>query len=138
MDLIGLGMSNVVNDPDGTAYAARIQNASMAMAGKTGTAQVRRITMEERSEGVLNSDLPWKLRHHALFVGYAPVGNPRYACAVVVDHGGSGSAAAAPIARDLLTKVQQRDPASKPVYLDQTSAAQPTPTRKPMQTKQNT
>lgn len=138
LDLIGLGMSNVVNDPDGTAYAARIQNVSMAMAGKTGTAQVRRITMEERSEGVLNSDLPWKLRHHALFVGYAPVGNPRYACAVVVDHGGSGSAAAAPIARDLLTKVQQRDPASKPVYLDQTSAAQPTPTRKPMQTKQNT
>ena len=79
------------------------------MAGKTGTSQVRRITMRERqTTGVLDNDeLPWKYRDHALFVAFAPVDNPRYACAVVVDHGGSGSGIAAPIARDILLKAQE-------------------------------
>ncbi|MFP3701525.1 penicillin-binding transpeptidase domain-containing protein, partial [Burkholderia sp. SIMBA_013] len=73
------------------------------MAGKTGSAQVRRITMAERSTGVKkNEDLPWRERDHALFISYAPVSSPRYACAVFVEHGGGGSTAAAPIARDIL------------------------------------
>jgi penicillin-binding protein 2 len=100
----------------GTAYQARITEAGMAMAGKTGTAQVRRITMAERNSGVRkNEDLPWNRRDHALFVAYAPVGNPRYACAVVVEHGGGGSTVAGPIARDIMIDCQRRDPANTTV-----------------------
>ena len=66
-------------------------------------------------EGIKNEDLPWKYRHHALFVGYAPYKKPRYACAVVVEHGGSGSGAAAPVARDLLYMAQHADPAARPM-----------------------
>ena len=72
------------------------------MAGKTGTSQVRRITADERARGVTrNADLPWERRDHALFVNFAPVANPRFAVAVVVEHGGGGSTAAAPIGRDI-------------------------------------
>lgn len=86
----------------------------LEMGGKTGTAQVKRISKAERASGVRRQeDLPWHLRHHALFVGYAPVADPRYACAVIVDHGGSGSGAAAPIARDIMIEVQKRNPAAK-------------------------
>jgi len=68
--------------------------------------------MAERSTGVLKNDqLPWRQRDHALFVGFAPSNAPRYACAVIVEHGGGGSAVAAPIARDLLLEVQRRDSA---------------------------
>lgn len=87
----------------------------MEMGGKTGTAQVKRITKQERAAGIKNETLPWQFRHHALFVGYAPVNNPRYACSVVVEHGVGGSKAAAPVARDLLLMTQQRDPATKPM-----------------------
>ncbi len=115
LDLIKRGMERVVNHAKGTAHAARIAETGWQMGGKTGTAQVRRITMKERAEGILNKDLPWKYRHHALFVGYAPISKPRYACAVVVEHGGSGSAAAAPIARDILLMAQKRALAEMPV-----------------------
>lgn len=75
------------------------------MAGKTGTTQVKRISREERARGVIRQeDLPWKYRNHALFVGYAPYKNPRFAVSVVVEHGMSGSGTAAPIARDLMEK----------------------------------
>ena len=60
-----------------------------------------------------NEDLPWKERDHALFVGFAPVDNPRYAIAVVVEHGGSGAHIAVPIARDIMIECQKRDPAGK-------------------------
>jgi penicillin-binding protein 2 len=81
------------------------------MAGKTGTVQVRRITKAERERGVRkNSELEWRDRDHALFVGYAPVRAPRYAVSVVVEHGGGGSSTAAPIARDILNEAQVRDP----------------------------
>jgi len=66
----------------------------MRMAGKTGTAQVRSVVVK-------NADVPWEKRDHALFVNFAPYDNPRYAVAVVVEHGGGGSKAAAPIARDI-------------------------------------
>lgn len=100
-------MSAVVNEQIGTAYAARIEKPEMAMAGKTGTSQVRHISSEERDDGVIkNEALPWKERDHALFGGFAPVGNPRYAVGVVVEHGGSGAHVAAPIARDLLQECQ--------------------------------
>ena len=108
-------MNAVVNEKGGTAGRAKIDVPGWEMGGKTGTSQVRRISMAERAQGVTrNEDLPWHRRDHALFVAFAPVGNPRYACAVVVDHGGGGSAVAAPIARDILLEVQQRDPLARP------------------------
>ena len=81
------------------------------MAGKTGTAQVKRITKHERDTRVLKSkERPWKDRDHALFVAYAPVERPRYAVAIVVEHGGGGSAVAAPIARDIMLEALRCDP----------------------------
>jgi penicillin-binding protein 2 len=82
------------------------------MAGKTGTAQVRRISRAERAAGShKRKDLPWIERDHALFVCCAPLASPRYAVAVVVEHGMSGSKAASPIARDIMRKALQLDPA---------------------------
>ena len=96
-------MSDVINNSRGTAYGSRITDETMRMAGKTGTSQVRRITAEERARGVINNaDLPWERRDHALFVSFAPVENPKYAIALIVEHGGGGSAAAAPIARYIM------------------------------------
>jgi penicillin-binding protein 2 len=116
-DVIGLvldGMNAVVNEPGGTAYAARITEPGLAMGGKSGTSQVRRITQYERDHGLRKIDeIPWKERDHALFVGFAPVGAPRYVCAAVVEHGGGGSAVAAPICRDVLREAQNRDPARR-------------------------
>ena len=105
------GMAAVVNEQGGTAYAVRVREPDVSMAGKTGTAQVRRISQAERLRGVRrNEDLPWRERDHALFVGYGPVIAPRYAVAVVVEHGGGGSSIAAPIARDILVETLRRDP----------------------------
>ena len=107
--LVRRGTDGVVNNPMGTARRARIAEPGFEMGGKTGTVQVRRITKAEREQGVRkNEALPWKDRDHALFVGYAPVHAPRYAVAVVVEHGGSGSKMAAPIASDLLLATQWR------------------------------
>ena len=105
LDIVREAMRAVVNDRSGTARRSRIYDASGEMAGKTGTSQVRRITMAERAQGVIrNEDLPWNRRDHALFVGYAPAAAPRYAISVVVEHGGGGSTAAAPIARDVMMR----------------------------------
>ena len=110
LTLVRRGMFGVSNEPGGTAYRARITQEGMWLSGKTGSAQVRRITMREREGGVKkNEQLPWKERDHALFVAYAPEENPRYSIAVVVEHGGGGSVVAAPIARDILIEVQKRD-----------------------------
>jgi penicillin-binding protein 2 len=99
---IRASMYDVCNHERGTAYGSRIVAEGLRMAGKTGTSQVRRITPEERARGVTrNEDLPWERRDHALWVNYAPYDNPRFAVAVVVEHGGGGSAAAAPIGRDI-------------------------------------
>ncbi len=90
---------------EGTAYRSRIADPLNLMAGKTGTSQVRIITAAERAAGVTkNEQLPWNRRDHALFVAYAPFDNPRYAVAQIVEHGGGGSAVAAPIARDILMR----------------------------------
>lgn len=95
-------MHEVSNNRRGTAYRTRIAADEMRMAGKTGTSQVRNITAAERRAGVVNNaDLPWNRRDHALFVNFAPYDNPRIAVATVVEHGGGGSTAAAPIARDV-------------------------------------
>jgi penicillin-binding protein 2 len=108
-------MDAVTNHQRGTAYRRRIKREGWEMAGKTGTSQVRRITLRERAAGVKkNEDLPWRYRDHALFVAFAPVHQPRYCCAVVVEHGGGGSKTAAPIVRDILTETQRLDPMGGP------------------------
>ena len=112
------GMYAVVNEAGGTAYAERIKDPTMAMGGKSGTAQVRHITQAEHEHGVPKAkQVPWLERDHALFVSFAPVGAPRYVCAAVVEHGGEsaggGSAVAAPICADILVEVQKRDPARR-------------------------
>ncbi|MBL4667575.1 MAG: penicillin-binding protein 2 [Sneathiella sp.] len=108
------GMFDVVNGKRGTARGAKIKTKGWEMAGKSGTAQVRRISKKERLSGVLkSSERLWKYRDHALFVAYAPYDNPRYAVSVIVEHGGSASKVAAPIARDLLQEVLRLDPVRK-------------------------
>jgi penicillin-binding protein 2 len=102
MRAIRRAMFEATNNRRGTAYGSRIIMDGYRMAGKTGTSQVRNISMAERARGVIrNEDLPWERRDHALFVNYAPYDNPRIAVALVVEHGGGGSTAAAPIARDI-------------------------------------
>ena len=108
LNLIKKSMSFVTNSPQGTAFKARIIDPKYRFGGKTGTVQVRRISAEERELGVKkNKDLEWHERDHALFVGYAPLSNPSYAVSVVIEHGGGGSKVAAPLARDILLKVQK-------------------------------
>lgn len=99
--------SGVVNAPNGTAFRNRIALPGQEMGGKTGTSQVRRITMQQRKVGQTKTyHLPWKYREHGLFVGYAPVDDPHYAIAVVVAHAG-GSGPAIQAARDILQYAQR-------------------------------
>lgn len=109
LNLILEAMNAVVNERGGTALASQIKDEKWRMGGKTGTSQVRRITQAERASGVVrNEDLPWERRDHALFVGFAPIERPRFATAVVIEHGGGGSTAAAPIAKEIMEEVQRR------------------------------
>ncbi|MCT4574632.1 MAG: penicillin-binding protein 2 [Alphaproteobacteria bacterium] len=102
-------MVGVVNNKRGTAYRSRIRSKDMKMGGKTGTSQVKRISMREREDGYeKTTETPWKHRDHALFIGYAPIDNPKYVCCVVVEHGIGGSSVAAPIAKKLLSKIQKK------------------------------
>ncbi|MCR8726618.1 penicillin-binding protein 2 [Frigidibacter sp. ROC022] len=97
------GMFNVSNNRRGTAFSSRIDDDDKRMCGKTGTSQVRNITAAERARGVSsNASLPWERRDHALFVCFAPYEAPEIACSTIVEHGGGGSAVAAPVARDML------------------------------------
>jgi penicillin-binding protein 2 len=116
-------MNAVTNEQGGTAYPWRITDPALAMAGKTGTAQVRVITQEERIHGVRqNENLPWNLRDHGLFIGFAPVARPRYACAVVIEHGGLNSHPHVQIARDALALAQTRDVVGRPTAYPLTAA----------------
>jgi penicillin-binding protein 2 len=108
------GMWAVVNEPGGTAPLARLPDPTVQLAGKTGSAQVRRVSRELRESGHFDSEkLPWEYRPHALFVAYAPYDAPRYAVAVVIEHGNAGAAAAAPMARDIMAETLRRDPANR-------------------------
>ncbi|MBM3515694.1 MAG: penicillin-binding protein 2 [Alphaproteobacteria bacterium] len=120
LEVVKKGMVEVVASPGGTARASKLrfkdgEMKGWQMAGKTGSTQVYRITAAEREAGMRKqTDLPWELRDHALFVAYAPVHEPRYAIAVLVEHGGGGGTAAAPIARDVMEEVLRLDPSRKP------------------------
>ncbi|MCK0068504.1 penicillin-binding protein 2 [Kordiimonas laminariae] len=117
MRLMRRGMEMVM-EPKGTAHDYRRSKSAIKQAGKTGTAQVRRISRAERESGVLkNDEKPWAARDHALFVGYAPAENPEVAVSVLVQHGGGGASKAAPIGRAVLDKaLELKDkPALPPV-----------------------
>lgn len=121
--IVRTGLDRVVNQPGGTAYPERILEPGFEMAGKTGTAQVRRFTREERARGLTkNQNLEWKMRDHALFVGYAPVINPKYAIVNIIEHGAIGHPQVR-MARDILHFCQQRDPARLPNAYPVTAAA---------------
>ncbi len=114
LHLVREGMWQVVNEAGGTAPIARLGEGRGQMAGKTGSSQVRRVSRELRERGGFKSEnLPWEYRPHALFVGYAPYDAPRYAVAVVVEHGNAGAATAGPVARDIMMETLRRDPANR-------------------------
>lgn len=109
--LVQDAMWSVCEEPGGTAYRNNgVGIRGLQMAGKTGTGQVRGISVSERLSGVLhNRNLPWRLRDHSIFVGYAPYDSPRFAAATIVEHGGSGAGRAAHIVRNLLQRSLERD-----------------------------
>lgn len=102
LEIVREGMERVVNHNFGTAFQHRITESKYAMAGKTGTVQVRR-----RVEDNKNIVIPRKFRNHALFIGYAPIENPKFAISVVIEHGGSGSFAAGPVAKNVMQEAQR-------------------------------
>ena len=103
LDFVRDSMFRVVNEYKGTAFSSRLRSKKYKMAGKTGTSQVRRISLAERESGVLeNKELPYKLRDHSIFSGFAPFKDPQLAIAIILEHEGSGSKVAAPMARDIL------------------------------------
>lgn len=108
--IVKQGMFEVVNGIGGTATRAKLKLKNVKMGGKTGTTQVRRISLQERASGIKrDEDLPWKYRNHAWFMAYAPHDNPKYAIAVIVEHGRSGSGVAAPIASKILEEAIKLD-----------------------------
>ncbi len=104
LDHVKKGLYEVVNHRKGTAWWYR--GRGIRMAGKTGTSQVRSMTTTELFSKC--KDMPYKSRHHALFVGYAPFDNPKVAVAAIVEHGCSGSSAAAPVVRDVITTYMKK------------------------------
>ena len=115
--IVRQGLFEVVNTPRGTAYDARLTLPNVQMAGKTGTAQVHNATAAEKMRNFNEMTMPWADRPNALFVAFAPVDNPRYAAAVIVEHGNWGGMASAPIARDLLTYAITNDLSGRDVPL---------------------
>ncbi|USO01841.1 MAG: penicillin-binding protein 2 [Alphaproteobacteria bacterium] len=104
LSLIRKGLWLSVSDW-GTGWRLGQKFGSTDVFAKTSTAQVKRITQKERDEGIKNADLPWELRDHAMIVAAAPYSNPRFAMAVVIDHGGGGGSVAAPFAGEVLRKI---------------------------------
>ena len=96
------------NEPGGTSYGSRLDDKRFTFAGKTGSSQIKKFTEAQREAEVKQESLDYKSRDHALFIAFAPVSDPKYAISVVVEHGGSGSKAAAPIAKKIIKKVLER------------------------------
>ena len=101
-------MFGSTNEVMGTSYRSRIDNPKYQFAGKTGTAQVKKITERERELDLKTSEIPYEQRDHALYIAYGPYVNPRYALSIVVEHGGNGSTTAAPMAKRLFKLIIDR------------------------------
>ena len=110
------------NEVRGTSYKSRIDDLKYQFAGKTGTAQVKKITEKDRELDLKTFEIPYEERDHALYIAYGPYKNPRYALSVIVEHGGSGSATAAPIAKKLFKMVidrhEKRESINEKKYLE--------------------
>ena len=108
IELIRNSMFASTNEIRGTSYSSRIEDPKYQFAGKTGTSQVKRITEAERELDLATKDIDYKNRDHALFIAFGPFKNPRYALSVVIEHGGSGSSVAAPLAKELFKLIIDR------------------------------
>ena len=108
INLIREAMFASTNELRGTSYKSRIEDPKYQFAGKTGTSQVKRITEKDRELDLKTSEIPYNERDHALYIAFGPYKNPRYALSIVVEHGGSGSSAAAPIAKKLFKLIVDR------------------------------
>ncbi|MDC0529888.1 penicillin-binding protein 2 [Pelagibacteraceae bacterium] len=108
INIVKDAMFSSSNEPGGTSYRHRMENPKFTFAGKTGSSQIKRFTEAQREAEVKQADLNYKDRDHALFIAFAPYKDPKYAISVVVEHGGSGGSAAAPIAKKIIKKVLER------------------------------
>lgn len=109
LDFLTNAMGQVINHQHGTGYRSRVKDVEWQMGGKSGTAQVRKITQRERAEGRHHGfDWQWKERDHALFAGFAPLNKPKYVIVVLVEHGGFGGVTAAPLGRDIMQFIMQK------------------------------
>ena len=106
--LVREAMFASTNEVRGTSYSSRIEDPKYQFAGKTGTSQVKRITEAERELDLETSQIPYNERDHALYIAFGPYKNPRYALSIVIEHGGSGSSTAAPIAKKLFKLIVDR------------------------------
>ena len=106
--LVREAMFASTNEVRGTSYSSRIKDPKYQFAGKTGTSQVKRITKKDRELDLKTSEIPYNERDHALYIAFGPYKNPRYALSIVVEHGGSGSSTAAPIAKKLFKLIIDR------------------------------
>ena len=108
INIIKDAMFSSSNEPGGTSYRHRMEDPQFTFAGKTGSSQIKRFTEAQREAEVKQVDLNYKERDHALFIAFAPYKDPKYAISVVVEHGGSGASAAAPIAKKIIKRVLER------------------------------
>jgi penicillin-binding protein 2 len=108
IEIIKEAMFSSTNEVSGTSYKSRIDDPKYQFAGKTGTAQVKRISKRERELDLETSQIPYEQRDHALYVAFGPYKNPRYALSIIVEHGGSGSVTAAPMATKLFKLIIDR------------------------------
>ena len=106
--LVKEAMFASTNEVRGTSYSSRIEDTKYQFAGKTGTSQVKRISKKDRELDLKTYQIPYNERDHALYIAFGPYKNPRYAMSVVIEHGGSGSSAAAPIAKELFKLIIDR------------------------------
>ena len=115
-------MFGSTNEVMGTSYRSRIKDPKYQFAGKTGTAQVKKITERDRELDLKTFEIPYEERDHALYIAFGPYKNPRYALSILVEHGGNGSTTAAPMAKKLFKLIidrhSLRDSTNKKKYLE--------------------
>ena len=120
--IIQEAMFSSTNEVRGTSYKSRIEDPKYQFAGKTGTSQVKRITKEDRELDLKTFEIPYDERDHAIYIAFGPYKNPRYAISILIEHGGSGGAVAAPLAKKLFKKIIDRHEIRKNIgnkkYLD--------------------
>ena len=120
INLVREAMFASTNEVRGTSYSSRIENPKYQFAGKTGTSQVKRITELDRELDLKTFEIPYNERDHALYIAFGPYKNPRYALSIVIEHGGSGSSTAAPIAKKLFKLIIDRHELREKIKIQKT------------------